>query len=77
MYWITSLSPLAESRFMVDIDIVVTISNDSGNEPLLDDPGDGGGGVSGSRTVILDQQITPYNVENNIITYYINNIIIP
>ena len=42
MYWITSLSPLAESRFMVDIDIVVTISNDSSNEPLLDDPGGGG-----------------------------------
>ena len=48
-YCITSLNPLADSRLIVDIDIVVTISNDSGNKPLLD----GGGG---SRTVIFDQQ---------------------
>ena len=61
IYSITSLSPLPESRLMVDIDIFITISNDSGNEPLLDDPDDpdDGGGGSCSRTVILEQQIIP------------------
>ena len=69
IYSITSLSPLPESRLMVDIDIFVTISNDSGNEPLLDDPDDGGGGGGGScsRTVILDQQIIPCGKQYNLL----------
>ena len=52
---------------MVDIDIFVTISNDSGNEPLLDDPDDGGGGGSCSRTVILDQQIISCGKQYNLL----------
>ena len=44
------------------------ISNDSGNEPLLDDPDDGGGGGgSCSRTVILDQQIIPCGKQYNLL----------